>query len=132
MVQQLLGTLNSNRALSSDQARQLDRLVQGSRLAVEDVADEADLLGFGRAKLSRRHAHLLHPREVADGLGQPGKGANVGGQADVDLLDGQPDVTRAEPDVGGAGDVDGEAEGDGVEDDDDGFGGFGRLADEVK
>lgn len=121
VVQQLLSSLHSNRALPSNQARQLDRLIQGSHLAVENLADKADLLRLGRAKLSCRHAYLLHPREVADGLGQPAQRANVGGQADVDLLNGQPDVTRAEPDVGGAGDVDGEAEGDGVEDDDDGF-----------
>lgn len=121
VVQQLLGSLHSNRALPSNQARQLDRLIQGSHLAVENLADEADLLSLGRAKLSCRHAYLLHPREVPDGLGQPAQRANVGSQADVDLLNGQPDVTRAEPDVGGAGDVDGEAEGDGVEDDDDGF-----------
>ena len=121
MVQQLLGSLHSNWALSSNQARQLDGLVQGSRLAVDDVADEADLLRLSSAELPGRHAHLLHPRKVADGLGQPGKGANVSGQADVDLLNSQTDVTRADADVGGTGNVNRQTEGDGVEDNDDGW-----------
>ena len=120
IVEQLLGALDGDGALGGDQARRLNRGLDRGGLGLVHLADEADLLGLLGAKDACRQGYVLDPREVADRLGQPGERANVGREANVDLLDGDLDVLGAYPDVGGAGDVDGQAERDAVEDDDDG------------
>lgn len=54
--------------------------------AVDDVADEADLLGLGGAELAPCQGELARLGVVADDLGEALQRADVGGQADLDLL----------------------------------------------
>ena len=54
---------------------------------------------LGRAHLARGVRELADERVVSDDLGQPLEGSDVCGKADVHLLDAEPGVGGAEPDV---------------------------------
>jgi len=115
VIQQLFGPLHRDRALRRNEFGEVRGSLDGGGLGVVHAADEADGGGLVGAPEARGQAHLLDPRLIADGLGQAAQRADVGGQPDVHLLNGQPDVARAQPHVGAAGNIDGEPEGHAVE-----------------
>lgn len=121
VIQQLLGPLHRNRALFGDEAGEPKRFGQGGLLVAQHTADEALGEGLVGAKVAGRQAHVLDPGGAADNLGQARQRANVGGHADVDLLDGEAGVARGDAHVGAARDVDGQAEADAVQDANDGW-----------
>lgn len=98
--------------------------------ARDDLADEANLLGLLGVELAARERQLACLGPVPDDLGEALQGANVGSQADLDLLtvssaisathqDAHGRVVGAETDVASRRKVDGEANGDAVDSADD-------------
>lgn len=122
MVQHRLGPPYRNGPLGRQRPRQRERPRQRRLLGPQHLGHEADAQRLGGREGPRAQAHLLHPAEVADDLGQPGQGAEVGGDADVDFFDAEAGGGGAEADVGAGGDVDGDAVGEAVEDEDGGWG----------
>ncbi len=119
VVQQLLGTLHSHGALGGNQGGRLDGGGQRGGLGLVHLADEAGGEGLGGAEVAGGQGQLFDPRQAADDLGQTRERADVGGQPDVDLLDGEARVLGADTDVGAARDVDGQPDRDAVQDADD-------------
>ncbi|KZL83184.1 hypothetical protein CI238_04555, partial [Colletotrichum incanum] len=129
VVQQLLGPLHRHGALLRDEARELQPRLDGCLLGLEHPADEANGQRLIGGEVARRQADVLHPRCAPHELGQPAERAKVGGEADIDLLDGEARVPRADAHVGTARNIDGDADGHAVEDADYGLFALFRRSD---
>lgn len=102
MIQQLLGTLHRNGTLARDELGPLRSRRDGRVLGVVHLADEAHGERLVGREVARREADVFHPRRGPDELGQPAEGAEVGGETDVDLFDGEASVARGDAHVGAA------------------------------
>lgn len=121
IIDNLLRPHGRHRALARNQARLLQRRLHRRLLVLIHVADQTHPQGLLGAEDARRQGHVLDPRGISNRVRQARQGADVGGDANVDFLDRELCVLGAEADVAGERHVEGEAEGDGVQDGDDGL-----------
>lgn len=118
-IQDLLGTLNSDWRLASQQSSDLHSLLDGLGLVLQNAADEAELQCLLSTEDAGSHGDVLDPGVVADNLWKAGESSDISGNADVDLLDGELSVCGANADICAAGHVNGETERDSVCNDND-------------
>lgn len=96
---------------------------------VDDLADKAHLLCLSGTKGSSRESEFPDFTVVAGDLGQALQGADIRGEADVDLGHAKLGVGRAQTDIACGCNVYGEAEGEAVEGADDGLAAGGEGGD---
>lgn len=122
MIQNPLGPVHGHGTLACEDIRNLNRSLQRLVFRLQHLAHESDPRCLLRQEWPRAHAHVFDPAKVAYDLWKTRERTEIGGDADVDFLDGEARRGGAEADVGAGGDVDGDAVGYAVEDADDGYG----------
>lgn len=108
VVEQFLRALNRDGTFGRQQTGHLQAGRDSRCLALADLADEAHRQGLLGVEEARGHADVFDPAGAAYCLGQPAQGADVRGQPDVNLLDGESCVGGADPDIAASGQVDGQ------------------------
>ena len=111
-IQQFLGALHRHGALPRHRAgpRQSFRHDRFLPALVRHPAHEAGPARFLGAKHPSAQADILHPAARAHDLDQPAQRARVGRDPDIDLLDREPGLGRADPNVAAHRDVDAQPE----------------------
>lgn len=131
VIDKVLGAHGRHRALARNQARLLQRRLHRRLLIIIHSANQARAKRLLGPKDARSQAHILHPRMIANRVRQARQRADISRNTDIDLLDGEFGALSAEADVTGERQVEGEAEGDFVQDGDDGLLAFFDVGDAV-
>lgn len=119
VIDERLCALHSDGALTSQRDAEPHRRLQCLLFAPIHGTHEPDSQCLLSAEEARGHGHVFDPRQRTDDLWEPRKCADVGRESDVNFFDGEGRRRGAYADVGCAGDVDGEAERETMEDGDD-------------